>query len=204
MVQENVQLAQAAAAAQITVTITVNGQTTTQTLTPGQALAIPAGAAVTVDAGGQVLDVGVDGANITFTDPNTGQSYTLSGLADLLTTDSSSLAIIDSTTGNPQNVAIADILQGISTAAGGDGANGGGTGSDGSVDPTDVTGGQANGSTAPRSADLPVGLFLAPATSTAMASTIYSLARRKYSEAMTAAEFLPSLRMPMRAAARPS
>ena len=123
----------------IKVTINKDGVTTEHTLAPGQTFAIEAGSQVVIDAGGLVLEAGIDstGSNLTFTNPDSGAVYTLGGMAANLTGATASL------------IAIADVLAGVSTAAGGagGGANGGGTGNDGSVDFVDISGGDGPGDT---------------------------------------------------------
>jgi hypothetical protein len=99
---------------------------------------------VVVDAGGVVLKAGIaeNSSDVTFTNPATGETFTLGGLANKLTAGTSTLGLFNNTTGTTDDVAMADILPGVS-AAGGDGGGGptsGGTGNDGSVDTTNVGG----------------------------------------------------------------
>ena len=132
------QLAQGAPTTTETITITLtaaDGTTSTQTVAPGETFNIPDGSTVTVDANGLVLDVAVDAdGNITFTDPANGNVFALGGLGSQLTSETSTLSLFNNTTGGSEDVAIADILTGIQTAAGGGVATGGGTGDDGSVE----------------------------------------------------------------------
>jgi len=135
------QLAQAATGqTAIKVTVTKDGVTTVHTVAPGQSLAVEAGSQVVVDAAGLELEAGIDstGSNVTLTDPNSGEVFTLANMAAGLTEESSSLGFYNNQTGTTDEIAIADILAGVSTAAGGAGAEGGGTGNDGSVSFIDV------------------------------------------------------------------
>jgi Ca2+-binding RTX toxin-like protein len=122
------QLAQGATAPSLVrVTITHNGETTTQTLDPAQTLTALPGMGITLDAAGVVLDVTVDGDNILFTNPETGEIFTFEGLASFLTEETATLGFYNNTTGTVDVVSIEDVLAGVQTAAaGGGGGDGGG------------------------------------------------------------------------------
>lgn len=121
------QLAQAAPASApaISITVTQNGATQTHSLLPGTSLTVEPGASVTVDAAGLVLDVTVSDGDIVFTNPDTGETYALAGMAELMTADTARLGLFNNTTGAVDEVAVEDVLAGIQTAAGG-GADSGG------------------------------------------------------------------------------
>jgi hypothetical protein len=126
----------------IKVTVTKDGVTTEHFVAPGQTFNVEPGSQVVVDAGGLVMAAAIDeNGELTFT--NGADVYTLGGLGSQLTEETSSLGLYNNTTGATDDVAIADILAGVSTAAGGGGgggATGGGTGSDGTVGFIDIDG----------------------------------------------------------------
>lgn len=117
------QLAQVPAT--LTITVIEGGAARTVVLLPGQSFTVKPGMAVMIDAAGVVLDLSVDGDDILLTNPETGELYTLAGMAGLLTTETATLALFNNLTGAIDEVSIAEILAGISTAAEG-GATGGG------------------------------------------------------------------------------
>ncbi len=122
------QIAQAAAPKTlIKVTITRDGNTVEKFLSPNKTLEIDEGSQVVVDAGGLVMKAGVDAnGNLTFT--HGSDVYTLNGLGNQLTAEKSQLSLYNNQTGSADDVQIADILSGISTAAGGDSGDAGADG----------------------------------------------------------------------------